>query len=58
MTIRAKVVHAWQKLTKRLRQIIRIKSIRSGNAVCRFHCKIILGLGQGKTPTELVAGGL
>jgi transposase len=58
MTIRAKVVQAWQRLTKRVRQIIRNKSIRSGNAVCRFHSKIIMGLVQGKTPTELVASGL
>jgi transposase len=58
MTIRAKVVQAWQRLTKRERNLIRNKSIRSGVAVCRFRCKIIMGLVQGKTPAQLAAGGL
>jgi transposase len=58
MTIRARVVQAWQRLTPRHRQIIRHKSRKSGVAVCRFRCKIILGLGQGKTPTQMAAGGL
>jgi transposase len=58
MSIRAKVVQAWQRLTKRERRIIRHKSIRSSVAVCRFRCKIIMSLVQGKTPTQLAAGGL
>jgi transposase len=58
MTVRALVVRAWQRLTERVRLIIRNKSIRSGDGVCRFRCKIVLGLVQGKTPTELAAGGL
>lgn len=58
MTIRAKVVQAWQRLTKRLRQIIRNKGARSGDGVCRFRCKIIMGLVRGKTPTQLATGGL
>jgi transposase len=58
MTVRAKVVQAWQRLTKRQRQILRNKSIRSGDAVCRFRCKIIMGLVQGKTPSQLASGGL
>jgi transposase len=58
MSIRAKVVQAWQRLNRRERQILRHKSIRSGVAVCRLRCKIILGLVQGKTPSQLAAGGL
>jgi transposase len=58
MGIRGKVVQAWQRLTRRERRIIRNKSIRSGVAVCRFRCKIIMGLVQGKTPSQLAAGGL
>ena len=58
MSIRAKVVRAWQRLTKRERRIIRHKSIRSGVAVCRFRCKIIMALVQGKTPSQMAAGGL
>ncbi len=58
MTVRARVVRAWQRLTKRQRQILRNKSIRSGDAVCRFRCKIIMGLVQGKTPSQLASAGL
>ena len=58
MTIRARVVQAWQRLTQRQRQIIRHKSQRSGVAVCRLRCKIILSLVQGKTPTQMAVGGL
>jgi transposase len=58
MSIRSKVVHAWQRLTKRERQILRNKSIRSGVAVCRLRCKIIMALVQGKTPSQLAGGGL
>jgi hypothetical protein len=58
MSVRARVVQTWQRLTKHERQIIRNKSIRSGDGVCRFRCKIIMGLVQGKTPSQLAAGGL
>src|SRR3954468_19009214 len=58
MTVRAKVVQAWQRLTKRQRQILRNTSIRSGDAVCRFRRKIIMGLVQGKTPSQFASGGL
>jgi transposase len=58
MTVRARVVQAWQRLSKRERQILRNKSIRSGDGVCRFRGKIIIGLVQGKTPSQLVSGGL
>jgi transposase len=58
MTIRIKVAKAWQRLTPRERRVIRHKSMRSGIAVCRFRCKIIMGLVQGKTPSQLVSGGL
>jgi transposase len=58
MSVRARVVQAWQRLTKRQRQIIRNLSIRAGDGVSRFRCKIIMGLVQGKTPSQLAAGGL
>src|ERR1044071_5854609 len=58
MTVRAQVVQAWQRLSKRERQILRIKSARSGDAVCRFRCKIIMGLVQGTTPSRLASAGL
>jgi transposase len=58
MMIRIQVVKAWQRLTPRERRILRHKSIRSGSAVWRLRCKIILGLVQGKTPSQLASGGL
>lgn len=58
MSVRARVVQSWQRLAHRVRQIIRAKSMRSGNAVSRLRCKIIMGLVQGKSPTQLVRGGL
>jgi transposase len=58
MSVRARVVKAYQRLTKRQQQIIRHNSIRSGDGVSRFRCKIIMGLVQGKTPSQLAAGGL
>src|SRR5262245_29953204 len=58
MSIRAQVVPAWHRLTKRERQILRPKSIRSGVAVCRFRCKLILALVPAKTPSQLAARGL
>src|SRR3954465_15470019 len=58
MTVRARVVRAWQRLTKHQRQILRNKSVRSGDAVCRFRCKIIPGMVQGKTPSQLASAGL
>jgi hypothetical protein len=58
MSVRARVVQTWQRLSQRERPILRNKSIRSGDGVCRFRCKIIMGLVQGKTPSQLVAGGL
>lgn len=58
MRIQARVVQFWQRLTKRERQTLRNKSIRSGDAVCRFRCKIVMGLVQGKSPSQLAAGGL
>ena len=58
MSVRAQVVWAWQRLTRRQRQVLRNQSARSGRAVSRLRGKIILGLVQGKTPSRLADGGL
>jgi transposase len=58
MSVRARVVQAWQRLTRRQRQILRNKSIRSGDGVSRLRCKIIMALVQGKTPSRIASGGL
>ena len=52
MASRAGVVQNRQRLSNRERQIIRNKSNRSGDGVCRFRCKIIMGLVQGKAPSR------
>src|SRR4028118_379683 len=58
MPVRARVVQAWQRLTRRQRRILRNKSIRSGDGVSRLRCKIIMALVQGKTPSRIASGGL
>ena len=57
MSVRARVVQAWQRLTRGQRQVLRNTSIRSGDGVSRLRCKIIMALVQGKTPSR-IAGGL
>src|ERR671917_1292628 len=58
MSVRARVIQAWQRFTRRQRQILRNKSIRSGDGVSRLRCKIIMALVQGKTPSRIASGGL
>jgi transposase len=58
MSVRAEVVQAWQRLSNRERKIIQMKSMRSGNAVSRCRCKILMGLVRGRTPSQLASGGL
>src|SRR3954465_2293421 len=58
MSVGARVVQALQRLTRRQRQILRNKSIRSGDGVSRLRCKIIMALVQGKTPSRITSGGL
>lgn len=56
--IQAKVIQAWQGLSKRERKEIRRLSMRARDAVLRCHCKVVLGLVRGKTPTLIAHGGL
>src|SRR3954471_18169640 len=57
MSVRARVVQTWQRLTNRQRPILRNQSIRSGDGGCRLRCKVIMALVRGKTPSQLAAGG-
>jgi transposase len=56
--VQAQVIQTWQKLSRRERKEIRKRSMRAAVAVMRCHCKIILSLVQGKTPTMIARGGL
>src|SRR4051794_29208765 len=58
MSVRARVVQVWQRLTRRQRQVLRDKSIRSGDGVSRLRCKVIMALVQGKAPSRIASGGL
>lgn len=56
--VQAKVIHMWQKLSARERKELRRRSMRASNGVMRCHCKVIIGLVRGKTPTMIAQGGL
>jgi transposase len=58
MEVRAKVVQTWQRLTRSERQNLKRLSMRSGNAVVRCRCKVVVGLVQGKSPSTLASGQL
>ncbi len=58
MSIQQRVVRGWQALSKRERRIMRMHSRHAPSAVLRCRCKVIVGLIQGKTPTQLASGGL
>jgi len=58
MSVQKKVVRAWQSLSKRERRIFRGCSRHGNDAVRRCHCKIILALVQGQSPTKIATGGL
>ena len=58
MKVQQKVVRGWQRLSRRERSVMRSRSKRASCAVMRCRCKIIIGLVQGKSPTQLAKGGL
>lgn len=58
MKVQEKVLRVWQRLSKRERRIMRIRSRCAPCAVLRGRCKVIIGLVQGKSPTTLASGGL
>ena len=55
---RAKVIHAWQKVSKSQRKELRRLAMRAKDAGMRCRCKLVLALVQGKTPTMIADGGL
>lgn len=58
MSVQKKVVRVWQEISKRERRIMRMRSRHAPTAVLRCRCKVVIGLVQGKTPTQLASGGL
>src|SRR6266481_5836538 len=58
MKVQHQVLRVWQQLSIRERRVLRSRSKHVSSAVLRCRAKIILGLVQGKSPTELASGGL
>jgi transposase len=58
MKVQHQVVRVWQQLSMRERRVLRSRSKHVSCAVLRCRCKIVVGLVQGKSPTELASGGL
>lgn len=58
MKVQQKVVRGWQRLSRRERSVMRSRCKLASCAVMRCRCKIIVGLVQGKSPTQLACGGL
>ena len=58
MKMQQKVVRVWQQLSRRERSVMRSRCKLASSAVMRCRCKIIVGLVQGKSPTQLTSGGL
>jgi transposase len=56
--IRAKVIHAWQRLSHSQRKELRRLAMRAKDAGMRCRCKVVLALVQGTTPTRIAQGGL
>lgn len=54
MKLRDQVQQAWQRLSRRERQIVRSYAKASPNAGLRLRCKIVLALVQGSRPTSLI----
>jgi transposase len=52
------VVNVWQSLLRRERQIVRTKAKGCPDAVVRNHCKIVVSLVAGNSPTKIAASGL
>src|SRR5688572_2447571 len=56
MRVRSRSEDAWQRLTHRLRQIIRKEDLRSGDAVGRPRRRVIMALVLGKSPARWAFG--
>lgn len=56
--IQAKVIYAWQMLSRSQRKELRRLAMRAKDGDMRCRCKVILGLVQGRTPTMIAQGGL
>lgn len=56
--VRAKVIHAWQKVSPSQRRELRRLAMRAKDAGMRCRCKVVLALVQGTTPTMIAQGGL
>lgn len=55
MSVQKKVAKVWQSLSSRQRRIVRVKAKGCPDATVRNHCKIVVSLVGGNTPTEIAA---
>ena len=53
VSVARKVQACWKKLSERERRVVRAFAKGSPNALTRGHCKIVLSLVQGSTPTSI-----
>ena len=58
MKVQQQVVKVWQSLSRRQRRIVRVKAKGCPSAVLRNHCKIVVSLVAGNTPTRISDAGL
>lgn len=58
MKVQQRVVKGWQSLSARERRIVRVKAKGCPDAQLRMHCKIVLSLVAGNSPTRIAASGL
>lgn len=54
VTVSRKVRSRWGKLSERERRVVRAFAKGSPKALTRGHCKIVLSLVQGSTPTRTI----
>lgn len=57
MKVQERVVKVWQSLSRRERRVLRSKAKGCPDGVLRNHCKIIVSLVAGNTPTTIAASG-
>jgi transposase len=53
-----KVQRAWRRLSRRERRVLRVYAKSSPEAVLRTHCKVVLSMVQGNSPTQVERASL
>jgi len=53
-----KVQRAWRRMSRRERRVLRVYAKGSPEAVLRMHCKVVLSMVQGNSPSRIDQAGL